>query len=64
MPIDPAATHENPNLGVWEEPDGTIRVSANEEVWREHTTTLTTSHFATCPFANQERKPRKGEKNG
>ena len=62
MPIDPAASHDSPNLWVWEEKDGTLRVSAKEEIGAEHTTSMTTSHFATCPFANEERKP-KGEKS-
>lgn len=58
MPVDPAATHPKPNLWLWKTSSGAMRVSADEAIGRAHTTTLTTAHFATCPFASQERKPR------
>jgi hypothetical protein len=57
MPLDPPGTHPDPNLYAWRDHVGILHVGA-ENPATIASLTETTSHFATCPNADQHRRPR------
>lgn len=56
MPLDPPGTHPEPNLAAWRDAAGILRASTTPPDGL--TVTVTTSHFATCPHADEHRRPR------
>lgn len=56
MPVDPPGLRTDPNVSVWRDATGVLRTgSAAPDGWPVHDTT---SHFATCPQADEHRRPR------
>lgn len=58
IPLDPPGRHEQPNVQVWRDGAGILRTG---EPPHGVGSTMTTSHFATCPEADKHRRRRNGK---
>lgn len=56
IPLNAPGDHPHPNLAVWRDDTGVLRASPTPP--EGLTVTATTSHFATCPQADEHRRPR------